>query len=119
MTTNCPDSIEIPIDGFAFAYTRQYRSWFLDYCRGFHSNYTSNRSKDHIALIDLKVGQRVGLCVTQSGELHCYVDGIDKETLCTGLPTDVSYWGIVDVFGKTTKVQLMSPKGGAPADQLF
>ena len=63
--------------------------------------------------MNLKVGQRVGLCVTQSGELHCYIDGIDKGTLCTGLRTDVSYWGIVDVFGKTTKVQLGSPKGGA------
>ena len=56
------------------------------------------------------IGQRVGLCVTQSGELHCYIDGIDKCTLCTGLRTDVSYWGIVDVYGNTKKVQLISPK---------
>ena len=69
--------------------------------------------------MNLTVGQRFGLCVTQSGELHCYVDGVDKGTLCTGLPTDASYWGIVDLYGETTKVQLMSPKGGAPADQLF
>ena len=58
----------------------------------------------------LRVGQTVGLCITQSGELHCYIDGIDKGILCTDMPTDVSYWGIADVWGKTTKVQLISPK---------
>ena len=35
-------------------------------------------------------------------KVHC--------TLCTGLLTDVSYWGIVDVYGNTIKVQLISPK---------
>ena len=119
MTTNCPDSIEkVPSDGFGYAYKRKYHSWFLDYCRGFHSNYKCKVLHDDvISITNLKVGQRVGLCVTQFGELHYYVDGIAKATLCTGLPTDVSYWGIVDVYRKTTKVQLMSPKGGALTKQ--
>ena len=113
MTTNRPDNIQVPNDGFGFAYKRAYRSWFLDYCRGFHSNYKCKvLHRDAISLVDLKVGQRIGLCVTQSGELHFYVNGINKETLCTGLPTDVSYWGFADVYRKTTKVQLMSPEDG-------
>ena len=35
----------------------------------------------------LRIGQKVGLCVTQSGELHCYIDGIDKGILCIDMPT--------------------------------
>ena len=58
-------------------------------------------------LLDMRVGQTVGLCVTQSGELHCYIDGIDKGILCTDMPTDVSYWGIADLYGKTTRAQLV------------
>ena len=75
-------------------------------------------TKLNFTLDYLKIGQRVGFCVTQSGELHCYVDGIDKGVICTGLPTDVSYWGIVDVYSNTNKIQLISPKASTVSEPV-
>ena len=84
--------------------------WLLMDFGGFYNK--GNKTEANIKLKNcLRVGQTVGLCVTQSGELHCYIDGIDKGILCTDMPTDVSYWGIADVLGRTKKVQLISPKG--------
>ena len=85
--------------------------WLLMYYGKFYHK-SGHVIKTDIDLGDcLQVGQTVGLCVTQSGELHCYIDGIDKGILCTDMPTDVSYWGIADLWGRTKKVQLISPKG--------
>ena len=49
----------------------------------------------------MQVGQLVELCVTHSGELHCYID-----KRCTGLPPATSYWGVANVYDQTTKIQL-------------
>ena len=106
MSICCPSDFRVPtnIGGFY-----NDRNCFIIDCQTLY--YSGNQELQlNFNLRYLTIGQRVGLCVTQIGELHCYIDGIDKGTLCTGLPTDVSYWGIVDVYGKTTKVQLVSPK---------
>ena len=58
--------------------------WILSFTGKFYD--TKCRGEHEVKKLDfnlryLKIGQRVGLCVTQSGDLHCYIDGIDKGTL--------------------------------------
>ena len=70
--------------------------------------YNGDQTKKSFNLNDLEVGQSVGLCVTHSGQLHFFIDGIDKGVICSGLITGVPYWGIADVYAQTTKIQLLN-----------
>lgn len=42
-------------------------------------------------------------CDFLEGELHVYIDGVDNGIVWTGLPTHKQFWGVADVFGRTTK----------------
>lgn len=53
----------------------------------------------------LQVGQTVGCLVTQTGELHFFVDGSHVGCGWSGLPVDKPLWGIVDVYGKCSKIK--------------
>ena len=98
---------------------RSFPNYWLLVCYGEFYYNSGHEIKTHIYLGRcLRVGQTVGLCVTQSGELHCSIDGIDKGILCTDMPTDVSYWGIADVWGRTKKVQLISHNVSQPVSTV-
>jgi hypothetical protein len=53
----------------------------------------------------LRAGQTVGCLVTQTGELHYFVDGKHVGRGWSGLPVDKPLWGIVDVYGKCSKIK--------------
>ena len=56
-------------------------------------------------MLDLRVGQSVGLLVSRGGDLHVFVDGQHREVVWSGLPTDQPLWGAADVTGKCTKIK--------------
>ncbi|CAD5111986.1 DgyrCDS1240 [Dimorphilus gyrociliatus] len=58
-------------------------------------------------LDDLKVGDRIGLRRKPSGVLHYYINGIDQGEATSNIaPTKV--WGVVDLYGMTVKVTIVS-----------
>ena len=58
-----------------------------------------------INLVELHVGQSVGLLVTRDGDLHLFVDGKHREMVWSGLPTDQPLWGVADVCGQCVKIK--------------
>ena len=81
-------------------YDNEEPQWVLD-CNELSHN--GEEKKLNFYFKNLQVGQSVELCVTHSGELHCY---IDKSVVCTGLPPAASYWGVANAYGQTTQIQL-------------
>ena len=61
-----------------------------------------------VDLWSLREGQTLGCMVSRKGELHVYIDGVDKGIVWTGLPTHKPFWGVADVHGLTTNIQLVS-----------
>jgi hypothetical protein len=53
----------------------------------------------------LREGQTVGCLVTQTGELHFFVDGRHVGKGWSGLPVDKPLWGLADVYGKCSKIR--------------
>ena len=47
----------------------------------------------------------MGCLVTQTGELHFFVDGKHVGKGWSGVPVDKPLWGIVDVYGKCSKIR--------------
>ena len=60
------------------------------------------------SLYSLREGQTVGCMVSREGELHFYIDGVDKGIVWTGLPTHKPFWGVADVCERTRRIQLVS-----------
>ena len=106
MTTQCPDNISIP--SYALIWTRISHSdyWILDSNTFYHNDESIVLNVD---LDSLREGQTVGCTVSREGELHVYIDGVDKGIVWTGLPTHIPFWGVADVYGHTKKIQLLSP----------
>lgn len=98
-TTQNPDHCQIPNDLY---YVRSPEYWFMCGKEAFHDSLVYELSVD---LKALSVGQSVGCHVSRSGHLHLHIDGCDKETVLSGLPTDVPLWGVVDLYGKFAKIE--------------
>ena len=69
---------------------------------------TMERRGLKVNLYSLKVGQTVGCMVSEEGELHVYIDGVDNGIVWTGLPAYKAFWGSAEVCDCTTKIQLVS-----------
>jgi len=78
------------------------RYWTLYENRIHHSNGSKVIASN---MLDLRVGQSVGLLVSSGGDLHMFVDGQHREVVWSGLPTDQPLWGAADVTGKCTKIK--------------
>ena len=103
MTTQCPDDIEIPSDALEWRDHSDY--WILTGSTVYHNG---KRRKLKVNLNSLREGQTVGCIVSREGELHVYIDGVDKGIEWTGLPTHKPFWGVADVYGCTKKIKLVS-----------
>ena len=57
------------------------------------------------SLNDLTPGQKVGLLVTTSGQLHFFLDGRHCKEIATGLPVDKPLWGAASVYGRCTTIK--------------
>ena len=103
MTTQCPKNIIIPIGALVWRDHSAYWILFIDAVR-----HNGEERELKLNLNSLKVGQTVGCMVSREGELHVYIDGVDKSVVWTGLPTHKPFWGVADVFGRTKKIQIIS-----------
>ena len=109
MTTECPDNIiSIPI--YALKWIRDSDYWILDCTTVYHNDEEGGKTKRvlKVNLNLLREGQTIGCMVSREGELHVYIDGVDRGIVWTGLPTHKPFWGVVDVYGPTKKIQLLS-----------
>ena len=57
------------------------------------------------SLHKLRTQQRVGIQITENGELNIFIDGNYKKTVATGLPVHQAIFGVVDVRYKCTKIK--------------
>ena len=57
------------------------------------------------SLDELRTQQRVGIQITENGELNLFIDGNYKKTVATGLPVHQAIFGVVDVGGNCTKIK--------------
>ena len=103
MTTQCPDNISIP--SYAVEWSGHSDYWILRCSTVYHNG---KRSQLKVNLESLGEGQTVGCTVSREGELHVYIDGVDKGIVWTELPTHKPFWGVADVCGCTKKIQLVS-----------
>ena len=103
MTTQCPDDISIPRNALAWRDHSDY--WIL---WGTAVNHNGERRGLKVYLSSLREGQTVGCMVSREGELHVYIDGVDKGIVWTGLPTHKPFWGVTDFLERTKKIQLVS-----------
>ena len=64
-----------------------------------------NRKQTIFPDLPLKTQQRVGIQITENGELNIFIDGNYKKTVATGLPVHQAIFGVVDVGYKCTKIK--------------
>ena len=103
MTTLCPDDIRFP--DHALKWNDHSDFWILDNNTVYHND---DMRELKVNLKSLREGQTVGCMVSREGELHVYIEGVDKGIVWTGLPTHKPFWGVADVHGRTKKIQLVS-----------
>ena len=106
MTTQCPDYIRIRRDAWKWSNHSEY--WNMINTSVHHNGERRELKAD---LWSLREGQTVGCMVSRKGELHVYIDGVDKGIVWTGLPTHKPFWGLADISGCTKKIQLLSADG--------
>lgn len=53
----------------------------------------------------LKENDTIGLMITQSGYVHLFKNGMDKELVWNDLPTHQTLWGILELNGNITTVK--------------
>ena len=61
--------------------------------------------RDLPSLDELRTQQRVGIQITENGELNIFIDGNYKKTVATGLPVHQAIFGVVDVCYNCTKIK--------------
>ena len=103
MTTQCPDNIRIPRNALEW---RDHSDYGI--LRGSVVHHNDEKRELEINLDSLREDQTVGFMVSREGELHVYIDGVDKGIVWTGLPTHKPFWGVADIYGATKKIQLVS-----------
>ena len=74
------------------------------YCALYH-NEKETKLADHPKLEDLAPGESMGFLVTPKGQLYLFLNGECHYEIATGLPTDVSLWGMADVYGNCVKIK--------------
>ena len=100
MTTTLPDNVP----SFLYGHDAGPDQWYYD---GKILNHNRKQTKfpDLPFLYELKTQQRVGIQITENGELNLFIDGNYKKTVATGLPVHRAIFGVVNVGDKCTKIK--------------
>ena len=54
----------------------------------------------------LKINDIIGVQVTYEGNLNYFVNGVNKGTAMSGIPSKKEIFGVFDVYGRTKQVSL-------------
>ena len=77
--------------------------YYID--KSLYHNRKGTRFPDLPSLSELRTQQRVGIQITENGELNIFIDGSYKKTVATGLPVHEAIFGVVDVDEKCAKIK--------------
>ena len=100
MTTTLPDNVP----SFLRVADAGPDQWYF-YRQSLHHNRKETEFPDLPFLNELRTQQRVGIQITENGELNIFIDGNYKKTVATGLPVHQAILGVVDVDYKCTKIK--------------
>ena len=101
MTTTLPDNVPTVLRGHDAGPDQ----WHYDEQSLYH-NRERTTFPDLPSLDELKTQQRVGIQITENGELNIFIDGNYMKTVATGLPVHQAIFGVVvDVGGNCTKIK--------------
>ena len=78
--------------------------WYYSYHSLYH-NRKETTFPDLPSLNGLRTQQRVGIQITENGDLNLFIDGNYMKTVATGLPVHQAIFGVVDVRSKCTKIK--------------
>ena len=97
-----------------------YNEWYYSGNTLYH-NYSSTNYSHLPSLLDFEVGNKVGLLLLPSGELHLFLDGKHAAQLAKELPVHKSLFGVVNVCGRCTaiKSEILSGKLGGVCLYLY
>ena len=77
--------------------------YYID--QSLYHNRKGTRFPDIPYLSELRTQQRVGIQITENGDLNLFIDGNYKKTVATGLPVHQAIFGVVDVGSNCTKIK--------------
>ena len=100
MTTTLPDNVPYELSRLVAGPDQ----WFYINQSLWH-NRKLTEFPDLPSLNELKTQQRVGIQITENGELNIFIDGNYMKTVATGLPVHRAIFGVVDVYEKCAKIK--------------
>ena len=100
MTTTLPDNVPSYLSGHDVGPDQWY---YID--KSLCHNRKQTTFPDLPYLDDLKTQQRVGIQITENGDLNLFIDGNYKKTVATGLPVHQAIFGVVNVRSSCTKIK--------------
>ena len=100
MTTTLPHNVPSYLRGADAGPDR----WYYDDKSLWH-NRKQTEFPDLPSVDELRTQQRVGIQITENGELNIFIDGNYKKTVATGLPVHRAIFGVVDVCFNCTKIK--------------
>ena len=100
MTTTLPDNVPSYLSGHDAGPDQWYYIGQSLYHNGKQTTF------HHLPYLnELRTQQRVGIQITENGELNIFIDGNYKQTVATGLPVHQAIFGVVDVGDNCTKIK--------------
>ena len=102
MTAECPDEIQqLPMNSDSLH--KSSNCWILDGQSVYHHGREIKVQFDTQQLI---AGNKIGACIHKDGNLHYYVNGVDRG-ICWDdkLPTNQAMYGVVDLWGRHKKIK--------------
>ena len=100
MTTTLPDIVP----SYLFGPNAGPDQWYYS-GKSLCHNRKETTFPDLPSLNGLRTQQRVGIQITENGELNIFIDGNYKKTVATGLPVHKAIFGVVNVCGNCTKIK--------------
>ena len=104
MTTTLPDNVPSYLSGIDAGPDQWY---YIDQSLYHNRKGTEFQTTfpDLPSLNDLRTQQRVGIQITENGELNIFKDGNYMKTVATGLPVHQAIFGVVNVGGNCIKIK--------------
>ena len=100
MTTTLPDNVPSGLRGRDAGPDQWYYTG-----KSLYHNGKETKLPDLPSLNELRTQQRVGIQITENGDLNLFIDGHVTKTVATDLPVEQAIFGVVNVRGNCTKIK--------------